>query len=145
LGEIDATLCRYLESSLAGPTKPSSALLQQAVNDALAKAETGLSLEQIRKGNSAYSEPAFILSRGGADDLYAAGFAIGFGNVYTVFLHGLKEVNGGFKCTGPQGGELDSSIPHASLVRAFGPHELRFLACGTTPFGRGTVFWRFGS
>jgi hypothetical protein len=93
----------------------------------------GLSPEAaVEAWNSNRPKLAFLVQgTGNASDLYIAGFSVGYGNTFSVFIHGFGPVaSANYGPVGTTGGELDGSTPKAERIKSFDDHELRVVAWG---------------
>jgi hypothetical protein len=118
--EVDATVSNYVSSRLTASSRPSASGLQTEVSKALAVATWesvfGLSPEAaVEAWNSNRPKLAFLVQgTGNASDLYIAGFSVGYGNTFSVFIHGFGPVaSANYGPVGTTGGELDGSTPKA--------------------------------
>lgn len=134
--EVDQALSSYLAKRLNTAPIPSASELQGELDGALRSAiwdsVFGLSPEAVSTTTNS-SLPRFTLVLRGAgptSNLYVAGFAVGYGNVFSVFLHGFAVFQGRYSPISTAGSELNSSIPEAVRLRPFAVHELRVLAWG---------------
>jgi hypothetical protein len=130
--QVDAALSMYVARRLNDSPRPSALELQQEVNTALVEAvwESVFGLSPAAVG-STHPTFAWVVQGGGsASDLYVASFAVGYGNVFSVSLHGFASLDGKYAPAGAAGHELDSSTPQVIRLQSFSPHELRILAWG---------------
>lgn len=135
--EVDATVSNYVSSRLTASSRPSASGLQTEVSKALAVATWesvfGLSPEAaVEAWNSNRPKLAFLVQgTGNASGLYVAGFSVGYGNTFSVFIHGFGPVaSANYGPVGTTGRELDGSTPKAERIKSFDDHELRVVAWG---------------
>jgi hypothetical protein len=151
---VDAALTNYMAARL-GELQPSerSSIIQKEIERALKGAVWesvyGLSGESIDE-NGKSSRPPFThvaCGAGSEADLCMAVFAIGYGNVFSVSIHGFTKAADTYSSVGASGSELNGSIPQAKILPSVHSGEIRFLAWGLhigSPEGLSTVvLYRF--
>ena len=131
---IDVTLTRYVIAQLEEGPRPSAANVQGDLNKALTTAvwETIFGLSSAAADAAMKSSPprpfAFVLQGSGpASDLYAAAFAIGYGNVFSTRVHAFGPRGGTYRAVNPGGSPLEGAVSDALPLRSFAGHELRLL------------------
>lgn len=144
LRRIDESIAKYVLGRL--PQRPSSSALQDELSEALAESVNGVSLDTARRTGS--PDYAFVLQDPGVPpSLYAAGYAIGYGNTYSYVVRAFARHNGSYRSVAKGSADLDSAIARARRLKSFGRHELRFLVWGLhigSPQGLTTiVLYRF--
>ena len=132
-GRVDATLTKYVVGRLEESPRPAARNIEDDINKALATATWerifGVSPAEVAAALEANaSRPlAYVLEGSGqASELYAAAFAIGFGNAFSTRVHGFAPNGGGYGAV-DAAGALDGAVSGMVALESFAPHQLRLL------------------
>jgi hypothetical protein len=131
-GQIDATLTAYVAALLARRPEPSPQRIQRDLDRGIATAtwEAVFGLSPKAADADFGSNPrrlAFVVrGSGSASDFYAAGFSVGYGNVFSTRVHAFAPQAGKYRSVGPVS-KLDGAVSGALRLRSFAPHELRVM------------------
>jgi hypothetical protein len=131
---IDAELTAYVTSRLGESPRPTGLSIEGDLNKVLATATWqsvfGMSPEQVREAldsNAAMPLAHVLEGSGAASGLFAAAFAIGFGNLYSTRVHAFGRRGEHYRGFDPAVGPLDGAVSGIIALRPFAAKELRFL------------------
>lgn len=129
--KIDASITGYILQRLNSSRRPPAETLAQELNEALTRSIVGASPEEIKKSNPSFRPFAFALENPDEPQLYAVGYAIGFGHAYDCVVRAFVRRSGRYVMMARAETDFGNRILEAVRLKSFQPAELRFLVYGS--------------